>query len=152
MPLRLSITTPIHSLLMQNHRRHNGTGATTGTTELTTQQRQQMNTVPTPPATSKTLVLLRQLLQTSSVSEGEKDVPAHRKKHNNNLILPLACSNTDLSQKIDRRRTGSFALWLLLRRRRRIPRAANHSSFFFFWAAALEWYNESVCEGKFVHL
>jgi len=55
------------------------------------------------------------------------------RKHNNNLILPLACSNTDLSQKIDRRRTGSFALWLLLRRRRRrrIPRAANHSSFFF---------------------
>lgn len=49
MPLRLSITTPIHSLLMQNHRRHNRTGATTGTTELTTQQRQQINTVPTPP-------------------------------------------------------------------------------------------------------
>jgi hypothetical protein len=143
---------------MQNHRRHNGTGATTGTTELTTQQRQQMNTVPTPPATSKN----SPPQSSSSVNffklppflKAKKDVPAHRKKHNKNLILPLACSNTDLSQKIDRRRTGSFAFWLLLRRRRRrrIPHAAHHSSFFFFWAAALEWYNESFCEGKFVHL
>jgi hypothetical protein len=77
---------------------------------------------------------LRQLRQTSTISEGKKFVPAHRKKHNNNPILPLPCSNTDLSQKIDRRRTGSFALWLLLcrpRRRRRIPRAAHHSSFCF---------------------
>lgn len=150
------LQTPIHSLLMQNHRRHNGTGATTGTTELTTQQRQQMNTVPTPPATSKTLVLLGQLLQTSSVSEGEKDVPAHRKK-----AQQQSYSSAGLQQhrfKPENRSKKNGKLRTLAPPSSLSSSSSSYSSrgqpqlLFFFWAAALEWYNESVCEGKFVHL
>lgn len=137
MPLRLSITTPIHSLLMQNHRRHNRnrTGGTTGTTELTTQQRQQMNTVPTPPATSKTLRLSpppstssnfhhfwrrNKCSSTPEEAQQQSDSSARLQQHR---FKP-----ENRSKKNAKLRTSAL---LHRRRRRRIPRAAHHSSFFF---------------------